>query len=103
MRFKKVFSNLELEGQGRGIIMGVTRLLLLGPFYYIQTDFQYFFAHDCKYILDKKSPKPAIVSGRKARAETAWCFCKLQLAALYHCQSSPCFVHLPTENTVEDN
>ena len=26
MRFKKVFSNLELEGQGRGIIMGVTGL-----------------------------------------------------------------------------
>ena len=26
---------LEAEGQGRGlIIMGVTRLLLLGPFYY---------------------------------------------------------------------
>ena len=34
---KKVFSNLELEGQGRGIIMGVARLLLLGPFYTIQT------------------------------------------------------------------
>ena len=44
---KKVFSNLELEGQGRGIIMGVTRLLLLEPFYYIQTNFLYFFAHDC--------------------------------------------------------
>ena len=27
--------NLELEGQGCGIIMGVTRLLLLEPFYYI--------------------------------------------------------------------
>ena len=26
---KKVFNNLELEGQGKGIIMGVTRLLLL--------------------------------------------------------------------------
>ena len=34
---KKVFSNLDLEGQGSGIIMGVTRLLLLGPFYTIQT------------------------------------------------------------------
>ena len=34
---KKVLSNLEPEGQGRGIIMGVTRLLLLGPFYTIQT------------------------------------------------------------------
>ena len=32
MRF---LSNLELAGQGHGIIMGVTRLLLLGPFYYI--------------------------------------------------------------------
>ena len=34
---KKLFSNLEPEGQGRGIIMGVTRLLLLGLFYTIQT------------------------------------------------------------------
>ena len=32
---KKGLSKLEVEGQGRGIIMGVTRLLLLGPFYYI--------------------------------------------------------------------
>ena len=37
MRFKKVFSSLELEEEGRGIIMGVSRLLLLGPFYTIQT------------------------------------------------------------------
>ena len=37
-----------MEGQGRGIIMGVTRPLLLGPFYYIQTKFLFFFAHDCK-------------------------------------------------------
>ena len=36
------------EGQWRGIIMGVTRLLLLGPFYTIQTNFMYFFAQDCK-------------------------------------------------------
>ena len=34
---KKGFSNLELEGQRHGIIMGVTLLLLLGPFYTIQT------------------------------------------------------------------
>ena len=34
---KIVFSNLELKGQGRSIIMGVTRLLLLGQFYTIQT------------------------------------------------------------------
>ena len=34
---KKGFSNLELEGQRHGIIMGVTRLLLLGQFYTIQT------------------------------------------------------------------
>ena len=44
---KKVYSNLEPERQGRGIIMGVTRLLLLGPFYTIKTNFMYFFAHDC--------------------------------------------------------
>ena len=30
---EKVLSYLELEGQGRGIIMEVTRSLLLGPFY----------------------------------------------------------------------
>ena len=34
---KKVLSNLELEGQGRGIIMRVTLPLFLGPFYYIAT------------------------------------------------------------------
>ena len=27
---------LELEGQGRGIIMEVTRLLLMGPFYLVK-------------------------------------------------------------------
>ena len=32
---KIVLSNLEAEGQGHGIIIGVTRLLLLWPFYYI--------------------------------------------------------------------
>ena len=30
--------------------MGVTRLLLLEPFYTIQTNFMYFFAHDCTYF-----------------------------------------------------
>ena len=49
---KKVFSNLELEGQGRGIIMGGTRLLLLGPFYTIQTNFMNFFAHDCTWLFN---------------------------------------------------
>ena len=34
---KKDFSNLDLEGQGRGIIIEVTHLLLLGPFYTIET------------------------------------------------------------------
>ena len=32
---KKALSYLELEEQGRGIIMGLTRPLLLGPFYYV--------------------------------------------------------------------
>ena len=48
---KKGFSNLELEGQRHGIIMGVAGLLLLGPFYYKQTNFLYFFAHDCKLTI----------------------------------------------------
>ena len=43
LNLEKVFSNLEPEGQGGGIIMGVTRLLLLGPFYYIQTKFSILF------------------------------------------------------------
>ena len=47
---KKVFSNLEPEGQGRGIIKGVTRLLLLWPFYTIQINFMYYFAHDCTIV-----------------------------------------------------
>ena len=34
---KKVLSNLEMEGQGCGIIIGVTHLLLLAPFYYIHS------------------------------------------------------------------
>ena len=32
---KKVLSDLELEGQGFGMIIGVTHTLHLGPFYYI--------------------------------------------------------------------
>ena len=40
---------------------------------------------------------------KRAKSKSRNRFCNLQLAALYHCQSSPCFVHLPTENTVEDN
>ena len=47
LNLEKIFSKLEPEGQGDGIIMGVTRLLLCGPFYYIQKNFLYFFAHDC--------------------------------------------------------
>ena len=35
--------------------MGVTRLLLLWPFYTIQTNFMYFFAHDCK------NPPPKLI------------------------------------------
>ena len=55
MRFKKVFRNLELEGQGRGIIMRVTHLLPLGPFYYIQANFMYFFPHVCNCTSNSKT------------------------------------------------
>ena len=55
--FKKVFSNLEPEGQRCDIIIGVTRLLLLGPFYTIQTNFMYFFAHGCISILGTCPPE----------------------------------------------
>ena len=43
LNLEKAFSNLEQEGQGGGISMGVTHLLLLGPFYYIQTKFSILF------------------------------------------------------------
>ena len=36
MRLKKGLSYLELEGQGRGIIMEVTCPLLLGPFFLVK-------------------------------------------------------------------
>ena len=36
---KKALGNLEAEGQGRGTIIGVTRLLLLGQFYTIKIQF----------------------------------------------------------------
>ena len=49
--------------------MGVTRLLLLGPFYYIQTNFLYFFAHDCMFLLivkkNHKNPESVVGSGEQ--------------------------------------
>ena len=45
----KVFSSLELEGKGGGIIMGVTRLFLPWPFYTILTK------KDTLYLLYIKS------------------------------------------------
>ena len=63
LNLEKVFSNLEPEGQGGGIIMGVTRLLLLGPFYSIQTNFMYFFAHDC---ISYYNPPSEMVSSHSA-------------------------------------
>ena len=50
MILEKGFSNLELEGQGRGIIIRVTHLLLLGPFYTIQTKKDKHFVGKCKNI-----------------------------------------------------
>ena len=50
---KIVLSNLEAEGQGRGIIKWVTTcLLLIGPFYTIKTNFMYYFAHDCNQLFE---------------------------------------------------
>ena len=43
LNLEKVFRKFEPEGQGGGIIMGVTRPFLLGPFYYIQTKFSILF------------------------------------------------------------
>ena len=55
---KKGFSNLELEGQGRGIIMGVTRLLLLGPFYTIQTKRAQTFWQECMPVASINHTNP---------------------------------------------
>ena len=41
----------------KSIIKGLTHLLLLEPFYTIETNFMYYFAHDCKQLvqsIDKK-------------------------------------------------
>ena len=51
LNLKKGFSNLEPEGQGPGIIMGVTRLLLLGPFYTMQMQFYVLF---CTQLYNRK-------------------------------------------------
>ena len=48
---KKGFSNLKLEGQGHGIIIGVTCLLLLGPFYTIQTETEKHFEGQSVYMV----------------------------------------------------
>ena len=65
LNLNKGFSNLEPAGQGRGIIMGVTRLLLLGPFYTIQMQFYLLFAVYCiQYmkirIIFQEESKPII-------------------------------------------
>ena len=52
---KNVFSNLELEEQGRGIIMGVTRLLLIGPFYTKKDQFYVLFCTRL-YLNGRSSP-----------------------------------------------
>ena len=60
-----VFSNLDLKGQGRGIIIGVTRLLLLGPFYTIQIKFyMFFFAHDCTVPVDLMTEANTIIENQ---------------------------------------
>ena len=38
---------MEAEEQGRGIIMGVTRLLLLGPFMYLNQQTADYYAGHC--------------------------------------------------------
>ena len=48
---KKVFTNLEPEGQGRGIIMGVTRLLLLKGHFTTYRPIFYTFLHTTVLIL----------------------------------------------------
>ena len=49
---KNDLSYLELEGQGQGIIMEVTRPLLLGPFYlvYVMACEPKHIGHQCMYV-----------------------------------------------------
>ena len=54
MILKKVLGFLELEEEGHGIIMGVTRLLLLGPFYYIAINGQPKSTGSVPQFLEKK-------------------------------------------------
>ena len=67
---KTVFSNLESEGQRCGIIKVVTRLLLLGLFYTIQTNFMYYFAQTVVFmpkIKFKSGTNSTFMEKKKAR------------------------------------
>ena len=64
---KKVLSNLEAEGQGRGIIMGVTRLLLLEPFMYWNQQTADYSTHHC-------IPNQNFSKNVQAEAEQIICF-----------------------------
>ena len=59
---------MELEGQGCGIIMGVTRLVLLGPFYYIgsqpYTDFRTMFCERGWWSIDADCNASIVLWGR---------------------------------------
>ena len=50
--------------------MGVTRLLFLGPFYSIQTNFLYFFAHDCSSIFTDLKNDTQILYGPSIAKES---------------------------------
>ena len=54
-------SYLELEGQGQGIIMGVTRLLLQGPFYYIAL---YWVCRYMNHTVHTLKPRTSVVASK---------------------------------------
>ena len=83
LNLKKGFSNLEPEGGGRGIIMGVTRLLLLEPFYTIQTQKAQTFlggvyAHSFLKIFERRAtfvPETAFIPD--SRINRSWIYHKI--------------------------
>ena len=96
---KKGFSNLELEGHGWGIIMGVTRLLLLGTFYNIQTKRDQHFDGECiSYIKGKNSftCHVHVNEGRTRKTQIKCsfrtCFCRFLHPNLhFNCSNVYCF------------
>ena len=73
MRFKKSLSNLEAEGQGCGIIIGVTRLLLLEPFMYWNQQTVDYSTHHCIYDNNNYWGKIWKIKGKMSYSPVLFC------------------------------